>query len=158
MVTLSFIIPIYNAERYLTECLGSIYATSVDEHAFEVICVNDCSSDNSHEVVLEYEKEHKNLVLIDHTENKNAGGACNTGLQAARGECVWFVDADDTVAPNALKTILETCETNDLDALCFNHALWYKDRKKDEHVFMCLRSRRACRQERTSWWMFLAMG
>lgn len=132
---LSYIIPVYNAERYLAECLDSIYATSVDEHAFEVICVNDCSPDNSREVVLEYQKEHKNLVLIDHTENKKAGGARNTGLQAARGEYVWFVDADDTVALNALKTILETCETNDLDALCFNYALWYKDRKKDEHVF-----------------------
>lgn len=132
---LSFIIPIYNAERYLAECLDSIYATSVDEDAFEVICVNDCSPDNSRRVVLEYQKTHKNLVLIDHTENKKAGGARNTGLLAAKGEYVWFVDADDTITPKALKTILEVCETNDLDALCFNYALWYSDRKKEEYVF-----------------------
>jgi glycosyltransferase involved in cell wall biosynthesis len=86
-------------------------------------------------VVLEYQKVHKNLVLIDHTENKKAGGARNTGLLAAKGEYVWFVDADDTIVPNALKTIIEACETNDLDALCFNYALWYSDRKKEEHVF-----------------------
>lgn len=132
---LSFIIPIYNAERYLAECLDSIYATSVDKSTFEVICVNDCSPDNSHEVVLEYQKTHKNLVIIDHVENKKAGGARNTGLLAAKGEYVWFVDADDTITPNALKTILETCETNNLDALCFNYALWYSDRKKEEYVF-----------------------
>jgi glycosyltransferase involved in cell wall biosynthesis len=97
--------------------------------------VNDCSPDSSREVVLEYQKTHKNLVLIDHTENKKAGGARNTGLLAAQGEYVWFVDADDTIASNALKTILEACETNDLDALCFNYALWYHDRKIEEKVF-----------------------
>lgn len=132
---LSFIIPIYNAERYLAECLDSIYATSIDERAFEVICVNDCSPDSSREVVLLYQKVHKNLVLIDHTENKKAGGARNTGLLAAKGEYVWFIDADDTIAPKALETILEVCETNDLDALCFNYSLWYRERKKEEHVF-----------------------
>lgn len=132
---LSFIIPVYNADCYLVECLDSIYTTSIDERAFEVICVNDCSPDNSREVVLEYQKTHKNLLLIDHAENKKAGGARNTGLLAAKGEYVWFVDADDTIAPNALKTILEVCETNDLDALCFNYALWYSDRKKEERVF-----------------------
>jgi glycosyltransferase involved in cell wall biosynthesis len=56
-------------------------------------------------------------------------------LLAAQGEYVWFVDADDTIASNALKTILEACETNDLDALCFNYALWYSDRKKEDHLF-----------------------
>lgn len=134
-IKLSYIIPIYNADCYLAECLDSIYMTSVDEGAFEVICVNDCSPDNSREVVLLYQKAHKNLVLIDHSENKKAGGARNTGLLAAKGEYVWFVDADDTIVPNALKMILEACETNDLDALCFNYALWYSDRKKVEHVF-----------------------
>lgn len=132
---ISFIIPVYNAERYLAGCLDSIYATSVDECVFEVICVNDCSLDKSREVVLEYQKTHTNLVLIDHAENKKAGGARNTGLLAAKGEYVWFVDADDTIAPNALNTILEACETNNLDALCFNYALWYSDKMKAEHVF-----------------------
>ena len=117
------------------ECLNSIYMTSVDEGSFEVICVNDCSPDCSREVILEYQTRHKNLLLIDHTENKKAGGARNTGLLAAKGEYVWFVDADDTIAPSALKTILEVCETNDLDALCFNYALWYHDRKIEEKVF-----------------------
>lgn len=134
-IKLSYIIPIYNAERYLMECLNSIYMTSVDEGSFEVICVNDCSPDCSREVILEYQTRHKNLLLIDHTENKKAGGARNTGLLAAKGEYVWFVDADDTIAPSALKTILEVCETNDLDALCFNYALWYHDRKIEEKVF-----------------------
>ena len=105
MVKLSFIIPIYNAERYLAECLDSIYATSVDKSVFEVICVNDCSPDCSREVVMEYQKAHKNLVLIDHSENKKAGGARNTGLLAAKGEYVWFVDADDRIRENCLKSL-----------------------------------------------------
>lgn len=134
-IKLSYILPVYNVERYLADCLDSIYAQHIPEESFEVICVNDCSPDSSREVVLLYQKVHKNLVLIDHAENKKAGGARNTGLLAAKGEYIWFVDADDTITPNALKTILEACETNDLDALCFNYALWYSDRKKEEYVF-----------------------
>lgn len=134
-IKLSYILPIYNVERYLIDCLDSIYAQNIPEESFEVICVNDCSPDSSRDVVLEYQKVYNNLVLIDHTENKKAGGARNTGLLAAKGEYVWFVDADDTIAPNALETILEICKAHELDALCFNYALWYSDRKKVEHVF-----------------------
>ena len=87
----------------MAECLDSIYATSINERAFEVICVNDCSPDSSCEVVLEYQKTHKNLVLIDHKENKKAGGARNTGLLAAKGEYVWFVDAFNHVKKDPAK-------------------------------------------------------
>lgn len=135
MVKLSYILPIYNAEFYLKECLNSIYVTRVNESAFEVICVNDCSTDSSREIVLEYQKQHSNLLLIDHAENKKAGGARNTGLKVAKGKYVWFVDADDIIIPNALETILKFCESNNLDALCFNHSLWYKDGIKEELVF-----------------------
>ena len=79
-IKLSYILPIYNVERYLIDCLDSIYAQNIPEESFEVICVNDCSPDCSRDVILEYQKAHKNLVLIDHTENKKAGGARNTGL------------------------------------------------------------------------------
>lgn len=131
----SIIIPIYNAASYLPACLDSIYAQGVDEREYEVICVNDCSPDNSREIVVEYQKTHKNLCLIDHAENKKAGGARNTGICAAKGEWIWFVDADDTIEPKALAKVLYHCQTDNLDALCFNYQLLYEDRTEEEHVF-----------------------
>ena len=135
MPIISYILPLYNVERYLAGCLDSIYAQNISEEDFEVICVNDCSPDNSREIVLEYQKKHQNLVLIDHTENKKAGGARNTGLVAAKGEYVWFVDADDSIAAGAAVAVLKACEKNDLDALCFNYQLVYLNETKQEIVF-----------------------
>jgi glycosyltransferase involved in cell wall biosynthesis len=134
-IKLSYILPIYNVERYLIDCLDSIYAQNIPEESFEVICVNDCSPDNSREVVLEYQKAHSNLVLIDHTENKKAGGARNTGLAAATGKYVWFVDADDSIVAGAAVAVLKACEKNDLDVLCFNYQLVCPDDVKQEIVF-----------------------
>lgn len=135
MPRVSVIIPVYNAASYLPACLYSIYAQCVDESDFEVICVNDCSPDNSREIVLEYQKQHANLFLIEHTENKKAGGARNTGVNAAKGEWIWFVDADDTIEPEALEKVLYHCQKDNLDALCFNYQLLYEDRTVSEHVF-----------------------
>jgi glycosyltransferase involved in cell wall biosynthesis len=97
--------------------------------------VNDCSPDCSRDIVIQCQQEHTNLVLIDHEINKKAGGARNTGLRAARGEYIWFVDADDTIEPNALKKVLYHCQKDYLDALCFNYNLLYKDRIVAEKVF-----------------------
>lgn len=132
---LSFIIPVYNAAFYLPACLDSIYTQGLDETNFEVICVNDCSPDNSREIVVEYQKMHNNLRLIDHSENRKAGGARNTGIGVAKGEWIWFIDADDTIELGALKKVLYHCQKDDLDALCFNYQLLYENRTVAEHVF-----------------------
>ena len=81
----SFILPCYNIGRYVAGCLDSLYSQDIPETAYEVICVNDCSTDNTREVILSYSAKHPNLTLIDHTENLTAGGARNTGIQASKG-------------------------------------------------------------------------
>lgn len=78
---------------YLTQCLDSLLAQTVKD--IEVICVNDCSPDNSAEVIADYIKKDSRVKLINHTTNKRQGGAWNTGVQAASGEYFCFVDADD---------------------------------------------------------------
>jgi len=120
MVKLSFIIPCYNAEKYISRCLDSIYNQDIPESEFEVICVNDCSPDNMREIILEYQTQHNNLILIEHTENKRQGGARNTGLKNAKGEYIWFVDSDDSIMENSLCEIFEIIEKNNLDLLLFN--------------------------------------
>lgn len=114
MIKLSFIVPFYGVEPYIGQCLKSLFDQDLSESEYEVVCVNDCSPDNSELIVLEYQKKHSNLVLIRHEVNKRLGAARNTGLAAARGKYVWFVDSDDYVKGNCVGTIVEFCEENNL--------------------------------------------
>ena len=122
MIRLSIIIPFYNVEKYIAQCLDSVYRQDIPEEEYEVICVNDGSPDNSREIVIEYQKTHKNLILIEHEHNKKLGAARNTGRSIARGKYIWNVDSDDYIADNCLKSILDQCEGNELDILMFNLA------------------------------------
>lgn len=114
---LSIIIPFYNVERYIAQCLESVYHQDIPEDEYEVICVNDASPDASVDIVKRYQKEHSNLILIEHDRNKKLGAARNTGRKVATGKYIWNVDSDDMIAPNCLKNLLNQCETNDLDLL-----------------------------------------
>ena len=119
---LSIIIPFYNVERYIAQCLDSVYHQDIPEEEYEVICVNDASPDHSRDIVLEYQKQHRNLILVEHEHNKKLGAARNTGRSIARGKYIWNVDSDDYIAENCLYSILKQCEQNDLDILMFNLA------------------------------------
>jgi len=129
-VRLSVIIPFYNVEKYIAECLDSVYAQDIPESEYEVICVNDCSPDNSREIVLEYQKKHANLILIEHETNKMLGAGRNTGLRAAQGDYVWFIDSDDYIEKNVFGKLLEKMEKQDLEILSFN-----AQRVTDEYVY-----------------------
>lgn len=119
MVRLSIVIPFYNVEQYIAQCLDSVYQQDLPETEYEVICVNDASPDGSREIVKDYQKKHKNLVLVEHEVNKKLGAARNTGRRAAKGTYIWNVDSDDMIAPNCLKEMLDVCEKNDLNVLMF---------------------------------------
>lgn len=114
---LSIIIPFYNVERYIAQCLDSVYNQDIPEEEYEVICVNDASPDNSVDIVRQYQKKHSNLILVEHSHNKKLGAARNTGRKVATGKYIWNVDSDDMIAPNCLKNLLNQCEANDLDLL-----------------------------------------
>lgn len=116
---LSIIIPFYNVEQYIAECLDSVYQQDIPEEEYEVICVNDGSPDRSRDIVLEYQKKHSNLVLVEHEVNKKLGAARNTGRAAAKGNYIWNVDSDDKIVPNCLGSIIRICEENELDVLDF---------------------------------------
>lgn len=115
---LSIIVPFYNVEKYISKCLDSI----LDQHFkdYEIICINDCSPDNSRNIVNKYAAKHKNIKLIEHKINKKVGGARNTGLIHAQGKYIWFVDSDDFIVSNSLTQLVNTCILNDLDVLAFN--------------------------------------
>ena len=117
---ISFIVPFYNVERYIAKCLDSLLDQDIPESYYEIICVNDFSPDKSRNIVIEYQKKHSNIILIEHESNKRQGAARNTGLEKARGQYVWFVDSDDWIILNCLKEILLICENGSLDVLAFN--------------------------------------
>ncbi len=120
----SIIIPVYNGEQCIGQCLDSIYAQGLLEDDFEVICVNDASTDNTSKVILEYGLSHKNLRLITHEKNRRQGAARNTGLRAAAGEYILYIDADDAFISDALPQLKEELEKNrGIDILRFNHVI-----------------------------------
>lgn len=119
---LSFVIPFYNVEKYIAQCLDSVYQQDIPEEEYEVICVNDASPDHSRDIVLEYQKKHSNLILVEHEVNKKLGTARNTGRKIARGKYIWNVDSDDMIEPNCLSEILRACDKNELDILCMSYS------------------------------------
>ena len=127
MIKFSIIIPFYNVEQYIAQCLDSVYNQDIPEDEYEVICVNDASPDNSRDIVKEYQKKHKNLILVEHDVNKKVGGARNTGLQNAHGEYVWFIDSDDFIKSNVLHHIWNELNENKSNVICFNYVI------KDSH-------------------------
>lgn len=114
---LSIIIPVFGVEQYIARCLDSVFAINMPEDDYEVICVDDCSLDNSVRIIEEYQRTHSNLVLAHHDENKRQGGARNTGIGLAKGECVLFVDADDELPKYDLSGWLDYMDEQHLDLL-----------------------------------------
>jgi len=110
-MTLSIVIPVYNVEQYISSTLDSIYCQEFEESLFEVIIVNDGTPDNSMSIVEEYASKHANLRIINQ-ENQGLSGARNTGLAAAQGEYVWFVDSDDRVTEGSMDLVISTITSN----------------------------------------------
>lgn len=113
-------------------CIESIEHQDIPQTEYEVICVDDCSKDNTVEVIKEYQKQYPNIRLICHTENKTAGGARNTGMDAAQGVYFWFVDPDDSIQPNVIGALLSKAEKMNLDILIFNHSMYNENGQRIE--------------------------
>lgn len=110
---LSIIIPIYNAERYIKDCLDSIFNQNIS-CSYEVICINDGSVDNSLEIIHRYDEENLRIFSQD---NFGAGKARNRGLDEASGEYIFFMDADDILPPNAINNMLKAAAVSDADII-----------------------------------------
>lgn len=101
---LSFIIPVYNCEEYLGNCIDSILNSSLDD--YEIILVNDGSKDNSLHICQDYASRNKIITVINQP-NKGASSARNAGLDVAVGDYIWFVDADDSICLDNVQQLLK---------------------------------------------------
>ena len=108
---LSIIIPAYNASNTIRACLDSIYNVGISEQDFEVIVVDDCSTDNTMVVLNDYVQSKTNLHVFRQERNMRQGAARNRGLKEAKGEYVFFVDADDIVLQGLRNAITQAERT-----------------------------------------------
>ena len=113
----SVIIPVYNAQQYLIECIGSVLGQTLQD--FEIICVDDGSGDASDTILNEYAETDDRFVLLSQT-NKGVSAARNAGIKAAKGEYIYFLDSDDYVEPDALETACKLLEAKKLDIVYFD--------------------------------------
>lgn len=126
MILLSLIVPIYNMETYLERCLDTILRQGLDEEEYEVILVNDGSTDNSKYICERYVANHHNFRLIDQP-NSGVAVARNTGIDAASGKFIGFVDSDDYLLDGGLNIAFRKyADRDDIDVIhfCSSYDFW----------------------------------
>ncbi len=128
----SVIIPVYNSEKYIQECLDSILAQTMKN--IEIICVDDGSSDGSPEILEKYAVRTDRMV-IHQQSHRGVSAARNAGLRLARGKYVYFMDSDDTVHPEMLERITKRAEMDDLDITYFNGRAFTEKNEFQEIVY-----------------------
>lgn len=142
---LSIIIPIYNVEKYIRDCLLSIFRQGLTNSEFEVILVNDGTPDNSIGVIDDVISQYDNVILIDQ-DNKGVSMARNAGLEKSHGKFVYFMDPDDLLVDNALSALLPKLESSSADILMADYSR-FKDGEAipqllnaEQHYKQCLKS------------------
>lgn len=113
MIKVSVIIPIYNTEKYLKKCLDSVCNQTLKD--IEIICINDCSTDNSLKILEEYAKVDNRIKIINFEKNKGVAIARNTGIKASRGEYIAFVDSDDYIELDFLEKLYSNSKHGEAD-------------------------------------------
>jgi glycosyltransferase involved in cell wall biosynthesis len=113
---LSIIVPVYNVEKYIRPCFESIFRQGLDESIFEVIIVNDGSTDRSMEMIEDIISQHENITVINQ-ENLSLSVARNNGIAAAKGEYILMPDSDDLLIDNSIPPLLEKALETKVDLL-----------------------------------------
>ncbi|MET7749117.1 bifunctional glycosyltransferase family 2 protein/CDP-glycerol:glycerophosphate glycerophosphotransferase [Micromonospora sp. NPDC005367] len=119
MTLISFVVPAFRVQGYLRECLDSILGQPFSD--LEVIAVDDCSPDDSGEIIDEYAAGDPRVRAVRLTENVGLGPARNIGLDRAVGEYVWFVDGDDWLTPECLPAVVDRLRSTRPDVLIVDH-------------------------------------
>lgn len=126
MVKVSIIMPVYNSEKYLRNTLNSIVNQSLND--FELICIDDGSSDDSLNILNDYSERDSRIRIITQ-KNSGSGAARNRGLEVSRGDYVCFIDSDDEISPDLLDLTYKNAVSNDSDLVLFKISNIQKDKK-----------------------------
>lgn len=130
MCKVSVIIPVYNSEEYIEECLNSILRQTLND--IEIICINDGSTDKSVDILQRFCNIDSRINIIDQ-ENQGAGASRNHGMEVAKGEYLSFLDADDYYEPDMLERAYENASKNNADICIFNGDYFSSEDKTFKH-------------------------
>ena len=125
---ISVIIPVYNVEDYLAECIDSVLGQSYTD--YEIILVDDGATDSSGRMCDEYARKDSRIRVI-HQENGGLSAARNTGLRAAWGKYIYFLDSDDYIAPSALEHLAALAEKEQADVVFFDGYTFFDECEAD---------------------------
>lgn len=120
-ILLSYIIPVYNGEKYLEQCLNSIINQGLSIEEYEIICADDCSKDSSRDILLGFASNYSNIKCLFNERNLKTSSSLNNALAAARGKYIWIIGQDDTIESNSAAKLLNLCEAEKLEVLAFNY-------------------------------------
>lgn len=124
-VKVSVIVPVYNVEEYLRQCLASIVAQTLED--IEIICVNDKSTDKSAVILEEYSRMNDRIRVLEHDVNRGLSAARNTGVASSTGEFVYFIDSDDYLAKeNALERLYDAAKKDGADEVIGGIVKWHE--------------------------------
>ena len=129
---ISVIIPVYNSEKYLRQTLDCICSQTYKN--LEIICVLDCPTDHSAEIVQEITKKDSRVKLVEHSQNKGLPAARNSGVENATGEYLHFMDSDDLTSPNFYETLINAAVQNDADVVTCS--VFYEKKPKQSILFL----------------------
>ena len=115
MATISIVVPVYNVEKYVEKCLGSLCGQTFAD--LEIICVDDASSDRSLEIVMHMAKTDSRIQVIRHSENMGTLRARKHGVEKAAGKYIMFVDSDDWLEAEACEKLYQRMEEDPVDIL-----------------------------------------
>lgn len=130
MPKVSIVVPIYNVEKYLRQCLDSIANQTLKD--IEVICVNDGSKDSSLEIIMEYVNKDPRFKVID-KPNSGYGNSMNRGFDMAEGEYIGIVESDDYAEPDMFEKLYSCAKENDLDA-CKSGFFFYYSVPEEKNI------------------------
>lgn len=125
MTIFSIILPIYNVERYVAQCIKSILKQSYAD--FELICVNDCTQDNSMQIIEKFAQHDSRVKIINLEKNMGLGHARNIGIKNAVGKYLLCVDSDDWIETFSLQKIYDAFNNSDTDSVWFKYLRYDED-------------------------------
>lgn len=125
MPKVSVIIPVYNVERYLRECLDSVTNQTLTD--IEIICVNDCSPDNSLHILQDYAQKDGRIKIINLEKNVGQGIARNIAIEKVLGEYIQFLDADDWLNVNAFEKLYNYAKKMNVDYVEYTYNKYFED-------------------------------
>lgn len=127
---LSIIIPVYNAENKIEDCITSAVKQDLDD--YEIIIINDGSTDSSKEICEKYAGKYANIILVNQ-ENQGVSASRNAGLQIAKGKYITFLDSDDQLVPNTLDCRVDELEVSHAEMSVCNYQMVSADKKEISH-------------------------